>query len=392
MRIVHIIRTLNPAWGGPVEGVKNLSTAAHTAGVQVAVTCLDDPNAPWLSSWQVPVHAVGPARGTFGYTQKLNEWLTEHLHEYDAVLVHGIWMYFGSAARKSALQNHIPYYVFIHGALDPWFKHRYPLKHIKKLVYWRLVEHRVLRDANAVFFTTEEERILAENAFRPYKCNPVVIGYGICSPPLPDTQAATKPAAERPSSPPPPVNCQPFLGRIHEKKGVDLLINAFSSVKDLRPDLTLMIAGPGKPDFLERLQTLASKLGIADRIRWAGALYGDAKWNAIRGADAFILPSHQENFGISVVECLACGIPVLISNKVNIWREVSREGAGLIESDTVEGTTKLLSNWIALSPDQKKKMAAEARNCFGAHFNIVNTSRHYLSMIRMHEQQRPCSS
>ena len=86
---------------------------------------------------------------------------------------------------------------------------------------------------------------------------------------------------------------------------------------------------------------------MADRITWTGMLAGEAKWSAIQAADVFALPSHQENFGIAVVEALALGVPVLISDKVNIWREIVNDGAGFAESDTLAGTVQSLSRWLA---------------------------------------------
>ena len=114
---------------------------------------------------------------------------------------------------------------------------------------------------------------------------------------------------------------------------------------------------------------------------WTGPLYEDAKWAAMRAADMYILPSHQENFGISVVEALACHTPVLISNKVNIWREVEGDSAGLVEADTLEGTIRLLERWASLSVSQRESMRHRARACYQKHFDIETNSRIFLDLL-----------
>jgi glycosyltransferase involved in cell wall biosynthesis len=99
-------------------------------------------------------------------------------------------------------------------------------------------------------------------------------------------------------------------------------------------------------------------------------LQGVMKQGALASTDAFVLPSHQENFGISVVEALAAGVPVLISNRVNIWREIDADRAGYIESDDLAGTTRLLQRWIETPPAERETMRQNARNCFEQRFAI----------------------
>jgi len=103
---------------------------------------------------------------------------------------------------------------------------------------------------------------------------------------------------------------------------------------------------------------------------WTGMLSGEMKWGAFACADAFVLPSHQENFGMSVVEALAGGLPVLISNRVNIWREIDMDRAGYVEPDNLEGTVRLIKRWIATSPEERNAMRTNARQCFEKHFEI----------------------
>src|SRR5262249_23386297 len=136
-----------------------------------------------------------------------------------------------------------------------------------------------------------------------------------------------------------------FLSRIHPKKGCDLLIKGFAEVFGADPTKLLVIAGPDQVGWKLELERLVSDSGLQGRVLWPGMLMGDAKWGAYRCCEAFALPSHQENFGIVVSEALACGKPVLISNRVNIWKEIREDGAGLVEDDTERGSSSMLEVW-----------------------------------------------
>jgi glycosyltransferase involved in cell wall biosynthesis len=135
-------------------------------------------------------------------------------------------------------------------------------------------------------------------------------------------------------------------------------------VAAIRPEVDLVMAGPDPTKMRSALHLLAERHGVAERIHWPGLVGGDVKWGAIRASEAFVLPSHQENFGIAVVEALAVGRPVLISNQVNIWSEIDSDRVGLVEDDTLEGTERLLRRWFGLLPAERDNMADRARSTF----------------------------
>jgi glycosyltransferase involved in cell wall biosynthesis len=159
-----------------------------------------------------------------------------------------------------------------------------------------------------------------------------------------------------------------FLGRIHEKKGCDLLLRAWKEVlsSGMRniSDIHLVMAGPADHAYGAEMKELAGKLGIGTRVTWTGMITGDLKWGSLRAADAFILPSHQENFGVSVVEALACGVPVLISNKVNIWREIEEDNAGLVENDDLGGHDPVARTLVRSSRWLKRKRCGPGPELF----------------------------
>ncbi len=353
----------------------------HALGAKIVVVCCDAPDAPWLANIGLAkVIALGPSRLGYAYTPALLSWLRAHAAEYDAVIVNGLWQYHGFAVWLALAGSRIPYYVFTHGMLDPWFKHTYPLKHLKKWLYWFWAEYRVLRDARRVIFTCEDEKLLARESFWLYKANEAVTSYGTSSPPGNEAELKEVFLASQPSLR--GLRLLLFLSRIQEKKGCDLLIEAFAKVAATDPSLQLVMAGPDQSGWQGTLQAQATRLGIAERITWTGMLQGDLKWGAFYASEVFCLSSHQENFGIVVAEALACGKPVLISNKVNIWREIEADKAGFVDTDTVEGTLRNLERWLSLSASEYTAMSERAVATFKSRFHIDRAAQRLLEIIR----------
>ena len=182
MKILRSIHTVNPALGGPIESVMQSSSVLARRGHDVEIISLDAPNDQWVRACPIKVHALGPGRGSYGYAPRFTRWIRERHAMFDAVIVQGIWQYSSFGVWRALRGTATPYFVFPHGMLDPWFKRTYPLKHLKKLLYWPWAEYRVLRDAAAVLFTSDQERRLARESFSLYRCNEVVVNYGTAAP------------------------------------------------------------------------------------------------------------------------------------------------------------------------------------------------------------------
>jgi glycosyltransferase involved in cell wall biosynthesis len=173
------------------------------------------------------------------------------------------------------------------------------------------------------------------------------------------------------------------LGRIHPKKATDILIKAFAGSLAKDSDWYLVIAGPDQVGWQKELEGLASRLDIADRIIWTGMLSGAVKWGAFFASEVFVLPSHQENFGIVVAEALACGLPAIISDKINIWREIENYQAGIVGSDTVEATRASLNRWSELSDEDRDRLRSNSRRCFAEQFDYRQTSEKILQSVEI---------
>lgn len=389
LRILRVVYTLRREAGGPSESVQQSSAALRALGHVLEVATADAPGTPPPENASFTFHPLGGVD-----IATLGPWLRREHSRFDAVLVQGLWQA-GWAVRQALAGTNTPYLVFPHGMLDPWFARTYPLKHLKKQLYWWWREGRVLRDAAAVCFTCEEERRLAQKTFFPYTANERVVAYGTAAAPTNHEALRAAFAARFPSL----ANRRfiLFLSRIHEKKGMHELISGYAKFRQSHANTpALVIAGPCEnPGLLKQLQAQASSSGLpqldlretkdtgsnsAD-VFWLPMLGGDLKWGALFSTEAFILPSHQENFGIAVAEALACGRPVLISDKVNIWREIDSARAGLVAADTREGVIDLLTRWSALSVEQRRAMSAAATECFTANFEITNAAKSLAGVI-----------
>jgi len=390
MRILHIVGSINPAAGGPTEAIR-LIIRYRPAGFEAEVATLDSPDAPFLGDFPFPVHALGRQKKSW-YSPKLIPWILKNRHRFDGVIVHGLWEFTGLAA-LIAIAGHKPFLVFTHGMLDPYFKRRYPLKHMKKWVYWLLAQYWILRSASYVLFTTELERQLAPKTFWLWHWNPMVVSYG-SDPQIPEIGELAPAFYERC----PELDVEDdgrsyllYLSRIHPKKGCDLLIKAFTIVASAHPKLHLIMAGPDATDMRKTLQPIVDEAGLADRVHWPGMLKGNAKWGAFAISDAFVLPSHQENFGIAVAEALACGLPVLISDQVNIAPEIEADGCGLVEHDTLEGTINLLERWLALNPDERESMRQQTKLTFAKRYDMRKNSPLILRTLERLRDERLAS-
>lgn len=368
LKILRVISSVNPTNGGPINGLNNSSKLLVSMGHSIDVLSLDNPKEVWVRNFSYPLTSFRGSLGSFQFNYEFSIWLNNNVANYDIVITHGIWQYHSYATAKACRKHNIPYVVFAHGMLDPWFNQVDRIKALKKTIYWKLFESYTVNNSRAILFTSQEEKDLAKKSFSPYSPLERVVAYGS---PEPNLNIITAKNSF--------YNFAPYLqgmrialclSRIHKKKGIDLLIKALGKLSTIPDDFILVIAGPDQDGLKSELVKLSEQLGVADHIAWVGMLQGDEKWGAYYASEVFVLPSHQENFGIVVAEALSTGTPVLITNKVNIWNEIDSFQAGYVDDDTVDGVQSLIIKWLSLSQNDMIVMRKQALKCYSWHFSI----------------------
>ena len=285
----------------------------------------------WRCLWVNRCGGKAWKSGTFPFNRRasgarLCPWLSalrRKIPASDLVHVHSLYFFHSLVAGHYCRQNAIPYLVRPHGTLDPFIYRRHRWR--KRLVEL-LFEHRNIRRAAALHFTTAEEQALAA----PYTFDTpgLVVPLGIGA-----DEFAVMPEPGSFRCRHPEIGDQRiilFFGRVNFKKGLDILARAFGAVARRRQDVHLVIAGPDNEGWGARVRTWLSEEGVLGRTTFTGMLLGPDKLAVLRDASMFVLPSYTENFGLAVIEAMAAGLPIVISDKVNIWREVESAGAGLV--------------------------------------------------------------
>ena len=330
LKVLHVIPAVAPRYGGPSRAVFEMSRALSVGGtdVLIATTNADGPdrlnvNTGEKVSFQETDTIFFPQRLSerFTYSPELARWLRENVEVFDLVHIHAIFSHPCLAAARACQNSGVPYVVRPLGSLDPWSMGQ---KSWRKQALWHLSVRRMLRQAAAIHYTTNEEQRLAESTLGLDRG--VVIPLGV------EIEEAGR--AERSSglSQSVGIGDGPYvlaLSRLHPKKNLGSLIEVFANVATGPDHLNwqLVIAGDGDDDYVARLKTSAAH---DKRIVFTGWLDGPLKTEVLRNAQLVALISMQENFGLCVAEAFACGVPVIISDRVNLASDVQGANAGWV--------------------------------------------------------------
>jgi glycosyltransferase involved in cell wall biosynthesis len=376
---------MDPITGGPCQAIRNLIPELEKQGIYGEVLCADDPDELDYHDDHFVTHTLGPKFSPWHYSGKLSGWLDANISRFDIVIVHGCWLYTGYVAVKAwkklqsmhsadATGPATRLYFMPHGMLDPYFQREAGrrIKAARNWLYWKLIEGKLINQSDGILFTSEEECAVAGQSFHPYKPKKKLnIGLGVKdSPPFCESMKIEFLRKY------PHLSGKSyflFFSRIHPKKGLDVLLKAYQQLKFANPNCPeLVVAGPGLySDYGDQILDLVSESTmLSDHVTFTGMLTGDLKWAALYGCEALVLPSHQENFGIAIAEALACGRPVIISNKVNIYREILSGGCGMVSEDTCEDTFRIWVKFMEMTKEESKRMSISARETFLRQFSM----------------------
>ncbi len=378
MRLLCVIPSYWPAFqfGGPIFSEHALNKALVTKGIDVNVyTTNVGLNGRVPNNQEVDVDGVRVTYFAFTrffeflgatgwqFSLPMANALKENLKRFDIIYIVAIWNYPVAAAAYYCRKFKLPYIISPRGLLYPYVTAK---KAWKKWLYYYLITKRDLNGATAIHYTTEDE---AEKCHLPLglKNRAFIIPNGIDL-----SEFKGLPVKEKLSQRYPVLRGKKvilFLGRINWKKGLDILVKAYSMLAKKREGLHLLIVGNDEAGYGKKVKRWVAELGLKDCVTFTGMLVGREKLGAYAASDIFALPSYSENFVMSVIEAMACGIPVIISNKVGIYREIEKNSAGIVVDTSVEslscGIKSLLNN-----PDFKKEIADNGRRLVEAYYDI----------------------
>ena len=381
VKLLRVIHSLNPEVGGPPEGILQISPVLEKYGIKTTVACLDNPNSEWLENKPYEIIAFGKGFLNYGFQFGLVSKLSSLFKDFDLIIIHGLWQYHSFATFLALRNMNKRYFLFTHGMLDPWFKEKYPLKHLKKLIYWKIIESKVVKGSEAIFFTSNKEEYLSKSWFNNLKTNKKVINYGISK----SHQDSSKLIQVFKKKFPEVKNKKIilFLSRIDYKKGIDILVKAFGRISHKYPNHILVVAGPPAKnnELNNKIKKLIYSYNLKDKVLFTGMLKGELKWGAYYSSDIYCLPSHSENFGIVVAEALSCGCLLGISNKVNIYDEIKNANAGFVFENSESELIRILEKMLKLSNSEKSKMKENAVNLFDKKFNLLNNANIFANTL-----------
>lgn len=378
LRAVHVVAGLEEAYGGLSYSVPTLCARLAGSGADVELLSTRDPNIE-AHSGETDRYFDRRFRRDFRwapilrklrYSAGLGRALYDAASRADVVHDHGIWLMPNVQAGWAAAAARRPLVISPRGMLAPA---ALAFSSLKKRAFWTLLQGRVVRGAACLHATSEQEY----EEIREFGLgNPVAIIPNGIDLPNPAVVSTWRPTTDRTVL---------SLGRIHPKKGLDRLIAAWAALEAAHPGWRLRIIGPAERGHDEELRRLAASLGVV-RAAIEGPAYGDAKLAAYRNADLFVLPTLNENFGLTVAEALATGIPA-ISTKGAPWEGLGTEGCGWWIDHGVESLAFALKQAMAMPKAVLSSMGSKGREWMARDFSWGRVACDMLAVYRWLAEQ-----
>jgi glycosyltransferase involved in cell wall biosynthesis len=362
MKILHVINTLSPRYGGPVKACKDLCSSLAHAGKDVTIYTTDLNYPMGVRDVVLNQEIKQDGYSLFYFHAQFNSYvfsldffkaIKNNIKKFDIVHIHGIYRFPQAITAYFCRKYGLPYIIRPHGSLSPYLFNSKRRK-LRKRLYEYLIENRNLNNASAIHYTTEEEMILAKSlGFKSNTfINPISIDLSIYN------NLPVKGLFRRKYNIDNSKKIILYFGRINFVKGLDILISAFAKTINRFQNVLLVIAGPDNEGYQVQVEEWIKNEKIVTNVIFTGMLMDTDILELLKDADIFVLPSYTENFGIAVAEAMACGLPVVISNKVNIYREVLKARAGLV---TNCDSSEISDAFVQLLEDgEKRKILGKA--------------------------------
>ncbi len=376
--MLHVIPSVDERSGGPAAAIVPMCQALIHQGIEVLLLSTTAGLADAVTHGEVSEYKGVPAiffrpqlGESFKYSRPLSSWLRARIQNFGLAHIHAVFNHSSVAAAHACQKGHVPYVVRPLGTLDPWSMTQ---KSLRKRLFWEISGKGIMQKAAAVHYTSEAEKISTEAGLG--------LNHGTVIP-LGVEQVAMN-SGERLAKLFPELSRDPYLlvlSRLHPKKGLDTLIEAFLSLPPQFSHWRLVLAGDGADDYVAMLKTKAASSSHKDRIMFTGWLEGDRKNAVLGGAALLVLPSQQENFGLCVMEALSHSVPVMVSPNVNLAPEIAAANAGWIAPVEKSGLADKLAE--ALANREELERRGHAGRQFSQKYSWENAARQLAELYRV---------
>ncbi len=390
MKVLHIIPSIAPIRGGPSQAVLQMVRELRKQGIEAEIATtndngpqrLDVPLNAWINYEQVPVRFFNrwsPRSSSFrefAISASLTRWLGQEIQTYDFVHIHAIFSYPSIMGMAWARTKGVPYFVRPLGSLCHWSLQQ---GYRKKQLYLQGCRM-LLEDSQALHFTSESEYREVQSLALQTKSFVLPLGLNVASP-LYQARTLLRQQLKLDSNQP----VIAFLSRLHPKKGLEILLTALADLP--HRNFTLAIAGSGDSEYCQALKRQVKDLSLQPQVHWLGFLTGAEKQALLEGADLFVLPSHSENFGISVLEAMASGLPVMLSPDVALSDFVQQHHLGWVVPLEPKCWTEALSEALNLaiqSPQHWQRIRAQSRIISQQQFGWASISQKLIQHYQNH--------
>ncbi|NEO94738.1 MAG: glycosyltransferase [Moorea sp. SIO3G5] len=392
MKVLHVIPSIAQVRGGTSRAILDMVKALRVCGTDVEIVTTNDNGEDLLvvplgkshQYEQVPVYFFPrfspniPSIREFAFSAQLTTWLWHHIHKYDLLHVHALFSYVSTVAMTIARVKGIPYLNIPHGLLCEWSLQQSARK---KQIYLDIIERANLNYSKALHLTSSQEQREVEhlNLTAPS----IVLPHGLS---IPETIPNAHQKLRQQFNLPPDEPIILFLSRLHPKKGLDYLIPALAKLTNYR--FTFILAGSGEADYEEQLKSLLVETDLHSRTHLVGFVKGESKDLLLQGSNLFALTSHSENFGISVLEALAVGLPVLVTPGVALASLVEKHQLGYVTELDVKAIASGIENYLT-NPQQAKEMGTRARQLIFEQYTWDSIAKKLIQVYKAIIQNQP---
>ncbi len=373
---LHVVSHVDPRYGGLSAVVPELAVAVASARADASRPGIAAFCAPGEQSalTGVDVTAWPTSRVAWLRDRDLRRRFDELVRGSAGVHIHGLWETSTAVAVRAAHRAGLPYVLSAHGMLEPWALRN---KRLKKQIYAALIERGNVARARCLHALTEAE---AEDYRRFGAKQPVaVIPNGVHLPVGigPELFLGRFPSLQG-------KRIVLFLGRIHFKKGIDLLVDAWADVWRQHPDAHLVLAGPDFENTRQAIEARVAGRGLGSAVSFTGMLTGQAKWSALAAAEAFVLPSYSEGLSVSTLEAMGMGLPVIVTTHCHL-PEVAKANAGWEIPSEVPALTSVLRLLLGNGPARNREIGANGRRLVEDRFGWAAIGRQMTDVYRFCE-------